>query len=88
MGAGIILILLVVGAATAPGLGRPGAVLLAAISVAWLMVSQPMEGAVLVVFSPTRGLTAADLGGLAGLVIAGWVWVRPWLLNSKQPPVH
>ena len=43
---------------------------LAALSVLWLVVNEPMEGAVLFSVTDTRGLTAADLTGLAGLALA------------------
>jgi hypothetical protein len=75
--AGLVLFLLVVSAALAPVGGRPAAAFLAGVSVAWLLVSQSMEGDVLVVFSAGHGLTSADLGGLAGLLVAVGAWVRP-----------
>jgi hypothetical protein len=75
--AGLVLFLLVASAAAAPSWGRPGAGFLAAVSVVWLLVSQSMEGTVLLVLSPTHGLTSADLGGVAGLLVAAWVWLRP-----------
>jgi hypothetical protein len=60
-----------------------GLVALAAVSVVWLLVSQPMEGDALVVVTADRGLTAADLGGVAGLLVAAWPFARPWF-GSKQ----
>ncbi|MGN6252685.1 MAG: hypothetical protein ACTHNS_12800 [Marmoricola sp.] len=67
---GLTLLLLVLLAGTGDRTGRPGALALAAVSVAWLLDNAPMEGAVLVVVSRTHGLTAADLAGLVGLVLA------------------
>ena len=56
-----------------PGLfGSRGAVVLAALSLLWLVVNGPMEGPVLLTFSPGRGLTGADLAGFAGLAIAAY----------------
>jgi hypothetical protein len=76
MVAGLVLVALVVSAAVAVPLGRAGAALLGVLSVLWLGVNGPMEGEVLVVVSKAHGLTAGDLAGLAGLVVAGWVWFR------------
>ena len=76
MTAGLTLVLLVLVAGTGDRTGRTGAVVLALVSVLWLFVNQPMEGAVLVVVSPSHGLTAADLAGLVGLVLAGWRLLR------------
>lgn len=74
--AGLVLAALVVAAALAPLLGRPGAVLLAAVSVLWLLVNGPLEGEVLVSFNDDHGLTSADLATVAGLGVAVWVWIR------------
>jgi hypothetical protein len=53
-------------------LGARGALVLAAVSLLWLVVNGPMEGTVLMTFSPGRGLTGADLAGFAGLAIAAY----------------
>jgi hypothetical protein len=82
MAAGIVLALLVVAAALAPVFGRPAAAFLAATSLAWLLANQSMEGEILWVLGPTHGLTAADLGGLAGLVVAVVVWI--WLPRGSK----
>jgi hypothetical protein len=76
MAAALLLALLVLGAALAPLFGRPAAAFLAATSVAWLFGNQSMEGEILVVLSPTHGVTGADLGAFAGIAIAvvAWVW--------------
>ena len=56
---------------------RPiGTVLLALQSVLWLLVDSDIEGPVLVDFSNTHGLTTADLVGVAGLLLAGWLFLR------------
>jgi hypothetical protein len=52
--------------------GSRGAVVLAAVSLLWLVVNGPMEGPVLLTFSAGRGLTGADLAGFAGLAIAAY----------------
>jgi hypothetical protein len=83
MAAALLLALLVLGAALAPLYGRPAAAFLAATSVAWIFGNQSMEGEILVVFSPTHGLTSADFGALAGLLVAVVVWI--WFpRGSKQ----
>ncbi|GCD90669.1 hypothetical protein [Nocardioides sp. LS1] len=74
--AGLVLVALVVSAAVALPLKRTGALLLAAVSVLWFLVNSPMEGDVLVVVMPGHGLTAGDLAGVAGLLVA----VAGWLL--------
>lgn len=85
MGAALVLALLVLGAALAPLYGRPAAAFLAAASLAWLVVDQPMEGEILWVVLPTHALTAGDFGGLTGLVVATAVWI--WLPHgSKHRP--
>jgi lipopolysaccharide export LptBFGC system permease protein LptF len=73
---GLTLALVVLAAALAPRLGRPGGALLAAVSVLWLLVNGRMEGGVLLVLVKGHGLTAADLAGLTGLAVAAWVLVR------------
>ena len=72
MGAALVLVALVVLAAAGRRLGWWGAVSLAGVSLLWLLLNAPMEGAVLVHFTDAHGLTAADLAGFAGLLIAGW----------------
>ncbi len=54
--------------------GRHGAVLLAGVSVLWLLLNAPMEGVVLFTVTASRGLTGADLAGLVGLALAMWRW--------------
>jgi hypothetical protein len=69
---------LLVGAGVAAGRwGRPGAVVLAGFSLMWLLVDQPLEGAVLFSVTSSHGLTDGDLGGMAGLLLAGWCWLSP-----------
>lgn len=70
--AGIVLGLLVLSAGTSDRTGRFGALVLLALSIVWLRVNTEMEGAVLYVFEEGRGLTAADLAGFAGILIALW----------------
>jgi hypothetical protein len=75
--AGLVLVALVASGVAAGWFGRPGAVVLALVSVLWLLVNKPMEGQVLVTFSETHGLTAGDLAGLAGILLALVLLARP-----------
>ncbi|MCW2809832.1 MAG: hypothetical protein JWP61_290 [Friedmanniella sp.] len=44
----------------------------------WLLVNHPVEGRVLVIITPTHGLTTADLPSMAAFVLAALlVWRRP-----------
>ncbi|SFB87364.1 hypothetical protein SAMN04487968_102110 [Nocardioides terrae] len=73
---GIVLALLVIAAAFAPRLGRAGGIVIGALSVLWLLLDHRMEGGVLVAVTPSHGLVTADLVGLTGLALAGWLVVR------------
>jgi hypothetical protein len=68
--AAVVLVGLVLSAGLAGMLRFGGVVLLAAVSLLWLLVNGPMEGPVLVVLSPDHGITGADLAGCAGLALA------------------
>ena len=72
MVAGIVLSALVVAAGTLGRTGWVGPPLLAVLSVVWFQVNKSMEGEVLWVVTSSRGLTGADLAGIAGLLLAGW----------------
>jgi hypothetical protein len=71
MVAAVVLAGLILAAGLSGRLGRAGILLLAGMSVLWLLVNGPMEGPTLLVVLPDHGLTGADLAGLAGLAIAG-----------------
>jgi hypothetical protein len=75
--AGLALAALVVSAVAAGRWGRVGVPPLVVCSVLWLVANKPMEGVVLYVVSPGRGLVAADLAGLAGLVLALVILLSP-----------
>jgi hypothetical protein len=47
------------------------AVGLAAAAGVWVAVNGPVEGPVLVVFTPEHGLTVADLPAIAAVIVAG-----------------
>jgi hypothetical protein len=55
---------------------RLGTVLLALLSVLWLLVNKDFEGPVLLTVVEDHGLTTADLLGLAGLILAAWQFWR------------
>jgi hypothetical protein len=75
--AGLVLAALVASGVAAGWFGRPGAVVLAVVSLVWLVVNEPMEGRVLVGLDSTHGLTAGDLAGVAGIVLAVVLLVLP-----------
>ena len=70
MFAAVVLALLVLVAGVGHRAGAAGAVLVAAVSVLWLVVNGPMEGEILLEVTPQDGLTGADLAGLTGLGLA------------------
>ena len=72
MVAAVVLAGLVLAAGLSGLLGARGAAVLAALSLLWLVVNDPMEGTVLMTFSPGHGLTGADLAGFAGLALAAY----------------
>lgn len=84
MVAALALAALVASAALAGRWGRPGAVLLAACSVAWIFANRSMEGDLLYRLSSTRGIVAADAGALAGLLVALVVWFWPRRERSES----
>jgi hypothetical protein len=51
------------------------AVGLIAAALIWVLVNGPVEGPVLLVLTPSHGITVADLPSLAALVIAGLLLV-------------
>ena len=73
----LVLATLVLAAGTLGRTGRTGAVLRAVVSLAWLLVTKPVEGVILFSVTSTHGLVGADLAGLAGLALAGWQILRP-----------
>jgi len=70
--AAVVLVALVVLAGVSAETRAAGAVALGVISVVWLAVNRSMEGQILWTVTPSHGLTAADLAGLAGLLLAAW----------------
>ena len=52
----------------------------------WFVLNGPVEGQVLFVVTPSRGLTTADIAGLAGAGVAaeraGWL-TRGWLRERR-----
>jgi len=74
---GLVLVALVVAAVAAGRYGRVAALALGGCSLLWLLVNKPMEGDVLVVVTDDHGLTAADLAGIAGVVLAVFLVAFP-----------
>jgi hypothetical protein len=62
------------------------AVGLIAAAVVWVLINGPVEGPVLLVLTPSHGITVADLPSMAALVIAGLLFlsrVKPPLSDEK-----
>jgi hypothetical protein len=80
--AALVLTGLVLAAGLSGRSGLAGAGALAALSVVWLLVNGPMEGPVLVSFTPDHGISGGDLAGFAGLVLAAsrLAVLRTWRL--------
>ena len=72
----ILLVVMLVLAAVSARTGRIGAILLAVVSGVWLLENQAFEGKILWVITPTHALTAGDLPGIAGGLIAAWCFFR------------
>jgi hypothetical protein len=67
--AGLVLVVLVLTARFTAGRSVTAGYLLCLVSLLWLAVDKRMEGPTVIAFTPTHGLTAADLAGVAGLVL-------------------
>lgn len=73
----LLLDLLLISAAWS--LARPSfliSIVLGLLSIAWLFLNQPLEGRILLVFSPRNGLTESDLLVVLGLGLAVVAAVR------------
>jgi hypothetical protein len=82
---GGVLVALVLLAAASRRSGLAGAVALAVVSVLWMLVNGSAEGPVLWSVSSQHGLTATDLGGLAGLGVAAWRGRQAWRSRGLPP---
>lgn len=78
----LVLVAMLLLAGTLSRTGRFGAILLAVVSAVWLLVNQRFEGNILWVASSTHALTAGDLVGLAGILLAIWHWYD----SANKPP--
>jgi hypothetical protein len=93
---GLVLAALVLLAAASGRSGVPGAIALAAVSLLWLRVNSSAEGPLVWSMTRNHGLTATDLGGLAGFGVAVWRGWQGWLRRrssrdeapSAEPPQH
>ena len=56
---------------------RARALILVLAGVVWALVNGPVEGPVLITFTPSMGLTVADLLSIALFAAAAVVWWRP-----------
>lgn len=83
---GLVLVALVLLAAASRRSGLPGAVALAAVSVLWLLVNHSAEGPVIWTVTTHHGLAATDLGGLAGLGVAGRRGWQAWRRSTSGRP--
>jgi hypothetical protein len=54
---------------------RIAAAVLVVAAVVWLRVNGSVEGPVLVVLSPSHGVTVADLASVLAVLLAGWLLV-------------
>ena len=79
----VVVVLLAGFSAETGGIGAAG---LAVASVGWLLVNGPVEGPVLLAFTPRHGLTGADLAGLAGLGLAEVDTALPMLRGEPLAP--
>jgi hypothetical protein len=79
----IVLAGLVLAAGLSGRFGMAGAGALAAVSVLWLFANAPMEGTVLVSFTPSHGITGGDLAGLAGLGLAAFRGARAYRQQER-----
>lgn len=55
---------------------RIGSLLLALLSFVWLSLDHRFEGPVIIRLSSHNGVVAADLVGVLGISLAGWLWWR------------
>ncbi|SIR68713.1 hypothetical protein [Williamsia sterculiae] len=51
------------------------------LAVVWLPVNEPVEGAVLLVLTPTHGITQADLISVMAVAVVG---VRLWWVRRRR----
>lgn len=79
----LVLVAMLLLAASGDRTGRAGAVALATASVLFLLTNKSLEGPTLLVVVESHGLTATDLVGLTGLGVAGW---RLWLSTRGRLP--
>ena len=75
---GLVALVLVALGVLGPGrrVRRAAAVLLLPASLAWVLFNGPIEGAVLLTFSPDHGVTVSDLLGVVGATVAVAVLLR------------
>jgi len=76
MVAGLVLAVLLLAAYFARGRGPAAGIVLAGVSLLWILVNHHMEGSVLVRFTVSRGLTEGDLVGVLGFALGAWQAVR------------
>ena len=73
----VVLVVLVFLAGVSAETGLLGAVPLAVVSVAWLLINEPVEGLTHFVVAPEHGIIGSDLAGLTGLGLAVWRGTKP-----------
>ena len=76
----VVLLAVVLLAAVVPTLRRVprriGAVVLIGASAWWFGLDAPMEGGVLLVLSPSHGVSVADMVSVGGCLAAAFAWLR------------
>lgn len=75
--AGIALVVLVIASCLASQFGRIGAVVLAVVAAAWLVIDKSFEGGTILLVSATHGVNTTDFAGVFALGYAIWLWFAP-----------
>ncbi|MCU1691218.1 MAG: hypothetical protein JWM64_309 [Frankiales bacterium] len=69
-------------------LETPSLVLMVLAGAAWLLLNEPIEGPVLVVFTPDHGLTLADLVALPAALVVSCLLVERGRCEAREQAVR